>query len=139
MGVGGERHVLAALHPRKDTHFPSYMRLSGPQGQAGWVRKTSPPPGFNPSTVQPVASHNTDWVILAHSMFRSEYKFLTKLAKLMFKSLSTSHGYFLKACKCECFHCNFLIKLCDPSVGRTLVSLLLCKGECMFTLIYQIQ
>jgi len=60
MGVGGQRHTPAALSPGKDTQFPFYMRLGGPQGQAGWMRKTSPPPGFNPRAVQPVASRSTN-------------------------------------------------------------------------------
>jgi hypothetical protein len=33
-----------------------YRRLGGPQGRSGQVRKTSPPPGFDPRTIQPVAS-----------------------------------------------------------------------------------
>ena len=32
MGVGGQRHVPAALHPGK-TRYPLYRRLSGPQGR----------------------------------------------------------------------------------------------------------
>jgi len=38
------------------TRYPFYRRLVGPQGRAGQVRKISPPPGFDPRTVQPVAS-----------------------------------------------------------------------------------
>ena len=30
------------------TPYPLYRRLSGSQGQAGGVRKISPPPGFDP-------------------------------------------------------------------------------------------
>jgi len=33
-----------------------YRRLGGPQGRSGQVRKISPPPGFDPRTVQPVGS-----------------------------------------------------------------------------------
>jgi len=55
MGVGGQRHTPAALPPGK-TRFPLYRRLGGPQGQSGWVQKISPLPGFDPRTVQPVAS-----------------------------------------------------------------------------------
>jgi len=57
MGVGGQRHALAAVPPRK-TQYPLYRRLGGPQGQ---VQKTSPPPGFNPRTIQPIASHYTNY------------------------------------------------------------------------------
>jgi hypothetical protein len=38
-----------------------YRRLGGLQGRSGRVRKMSPPPGFDPWTVQPVVSHYTDW------------------------------------------------------------------------------
>ena len=37
-GVGGQRHVPAALPPGK-VRYPSYSKLGGPQGQSGWVRK----------------------------------------------------------------------------------------------------
>jgi hypothetical protein len=49
-----------SLPPRK-TRYPLCRRLSGPQGQSGQVRKISPPPGFDPRTVQPVASRYTDY------------------------------------------------------------------------------
>ena len=64
MVVGGQRHAPAALPPGK-TRYPFYRRLGGPQGRSGQVRKISPPPGFDPRTVQPVASRYTDWAILA--------------------------------------------------------------------------
>jgi hypothetical protein len=65
-GVGGQRHAPAALPPGK-TRYPLYRRLSGPQGQSGRVRKISPPPGFDPRTVQPVASRYIDWAIPGRS------------------------------------------------------------------------
>jgi len=49
-----------SLPPGK-TRYPLYRRLGGPQGRSGQVRKISPPPGFDPRTVQPVASRYTDW------------------------------------------------------------------------------
>ena len=64
MGVGGQNHAPAALPPGK-TRYPLYRRLGGPQGRSGRLRKISPPPGFDPRTVQPVASHYTDWAIPA--------------------------------------------------------------------------
>ena len=60
MGVGGQHHVPAALPPKK-IQYPLYKRLDGPQGRSGRVRKISPPLGFDPRTVQPVASLCTDW------------------------------------------------------------------------------
>ena len=35
----------------------------GPQGRSGHVRKISPPPGFDPWTIQPVASRYTDYAV----------------------------------------------------------------------------
>ena len=64
MGVGGQRHAPAALPPGK-TRYPLYRRLAGPQGRSGRLRKISPAPGFDPRTVQPVASRYTDWAIPA--------------------------------------------------------------------------
>ena len=54
MGVGGQRHAPAALSPGK-TRYPLYRRLGAPQGRSGRVREISPPPGFDPRTVKPVA------------------------------------------------------------------------------------
>jgi hypothetical protein len=34
------------------TRYPLYRRLGGPQGRYGWVRKISPPSGFDPWTVE---------------------------------------------------------------------------------------
>ena len=47
--------------PSGKTRYPLYRRLDGPQRRSGQVRKISPPPGFDPRTVQPVASRYTDY------------------------------------------------------------------------------
>jgi hypothetical protein len=52
-GVGCQHHALAALPPGK-TRYPLYRRLGGPHSRSGRVRKISPPPGFDPRTIQPV-------------------------------------------------------------------------------------
>jgi len=65
MGVCGQRHDQAAL-PAGNTRYPLYRRLDGPQGRSGRVKKISPPPGFDPRTIQPVATRYKDWAILAH-------------------------------------------------------------------------
>ena len=66
MGVGGQYHAPAALPPGK-TRYPSHRRLGGPQGPVwtGAENLATPPPGFDPRTVQPVASRYTDWAIPA--------------------------------------------------------------------------
>ena len=57
-GVGGQHHAPAALSPGKP-RYPLYRRLGGPRGWSGRARKISAPPGFDPRTVQPVASRYT--------------------------------------------------------------------------------
>jgi hypothetical protein len=46
--------------PSGKTRYPLYRRLGGPQSRSGQVRKILPPPGFDPRTVQPIASRYTD-------------------------------------------------------------------------------
>ena len=75
MGVDGQRHAPAALPPGK-TRYALYRRLGGLQGRSGRVRKILPPPGFDPRTVQPVATRYTDWAIAAHKSY-------TQLPKLL--------------------------------------------------------
>jgi hypothetical protein len=59
--MSGQRNAPAALSPGL-TLYVFYRRLGGPQGGCGQVRKISPVPGFDPRTVEPVASRYTDWV-----------------------------------------------------------------------------
>ena len=58
MGLGGQRHAPVAL-PLGKTRYPLYRRLGGPHARSGQVRKTSPPPGFDPRTFKPVESRYT--------------------------------------------------------------------------------
>ena len=72
MPVGGQRHAPAALPPGK-TRYPLYRRMGGPESQSGRVRKILTPPGFDPRTVQPVASRYTDWAIPTHTNNNNDY------------------------------------------------------------------
>ena len=65
MGVGGQRHDPVALLAVM-TRYPLYRRLGGPQCRSGRVQKISPPPGFDPRTVQPVDRRFTGCAIPAH-------------------------------------------------------------------------
>jgi hypothetical protein len=65
MGVSGQHHAPAAL-PLSMTRYPLHKRLNGPQGRSGRVQNIWSLPGFDPRTVQPVASRNTDCVVPAH-------------------------------------------------------------------------
>jgi len=60
MGVGVSPKPLPPL-PLGKTRYPLYRMLGGPHGRSGQMRKISPPPGFDPRTVQPVASRYTDY------------------------------------------------------------------------------
>ena len=60
MGVGVSPTARPPL-PQGKTWYLLYRRLGGPQGRSGQARKISPPPGFDPRTVQPVASRYTDY------------------------------------------------------------------------------
>ena len=64
MEVAGQHHAPAALLPEK-TRYSLYRRLGGPQGRSGRVWKISPPPEFDPPTVQPVASRYTNHAVPA--------------------------------------------------------------------------
>jgi hypothetical protein len=59
-GRGGSVTRWPSFTPGK-TRYPLHRRLGGLHGRYGQVRKISPPPGFNPRTVQPVASRYTDY------------------------------------------------------------------------------
>jgi len=59
-GEGSASRPGRSLPPGK-TGYPLYGRLVGPQGRSEQVRKISPSTGCGPRTVQPVASHYTDW------------------------------------------------------------------------------
>ena len=63
MGVGGQLHAPAALPPGM-TRYLLYRRVGTRAGLDG-CEKISPPPGFDPRTVQPVPSRYTDYAIPA--------------------------------------------------------------------------
>ena len=58
-GEGSASLPGRTLPPGK-SRYPFYRRLVVPQGRSGQVLKISPPTGFDPRIVQPVASHNKD-------------------------------------------------------------------------------
>jgi hypothetical protein len=60
MGVGSQRHSLAALYRRERPGIHCTGGWVGPRAGLDGGRKISFPPGFDPWTVQPVASCYTD-------------------------------------------------------------------------------
>ena len=67
MGVGGKRHAPVAL-PQGNTQYQLCKMPVKPWGRSGRVRKISPPPGFDPLTVRPVASRYTGYAIPARNI-----------------------------------------------------------------------
>jgi len=65
MFVDGQRYALATVTLGKETWYPLYRRLGGPQSQSGWVRKILLLLGFDHRTVHPVVSRYTDYTISA--------------------------------------------------------------------------
>jgi len=59
MGVSGQRHAPAALPPGKDT-VPVVQEVGWVPGPVWTDVENLAPPGFNPRTVQTVASRYTD-------------------------------------------------------------------------------
>ena len=44
----------------KEIRYPLYRRPCRPQGLSGRVRKVTPPPGYDPLTINPITSRYTD-------------------------------------------------------------------------------
>ena len=78
MGGGWSTPRPGRFTPGEDTRCPLWRRLGGPQDRSRRVRKISPPPAFDPRTVQPVGSRYTDWAIPAqiyrHVTKRTDWK-----------------------------------------------------------------
>jgi hypothetical protein len=68
-GEGSESRPGHTLPPEM-TRYTLHWRLGGPQGRSGQVRKISPLPGFDPRTVQPVASRYTDYATRPQPAYR---------------------------------------------------------------------
>ena len=70
-GVEGSALRPGRSLPPGKTQYPFYRRLGEPRGRSGQVRKISPPPGFDPRTVQPGASRYTNYATrLTHIITR---------------------------------------------------------------------
>ena len=76
--MGGQRHAPAVL-PAGKTRYPLFRGLGGPQRWSGRARKISPLPGFDPWTVQPVASLFTDWDIPARFKYENKPELYVKV------------------------------------------------------------
>ena len=77
------------------TWYPLYRRPGGPQGRSGQVRKVSPPPGYDPRTVQPVNSRYTDYAT------RSVMLWVQIILLSSFSEIGISHTVGLRAFWCR--------------------------------------
>ena len=93
--------------PPGKTRCSFYRRLGGPQGRSGQVRKISSPPGFDPQTVQPVASRYTDWATRPTVWIGTGAKF-TKVPMMQYGQ----DPYFLLLSSSNCFR-----TLCPSTVS----------------------
>jgi hypothetical protein len=64
----GQCHAPADFYPRERPGTHCTGGWVGPR--AGLHRKISPPLGFDPWTVQPIAGHNTDWATTGKLLFK---------------------------------------------------------------------
>ena len=62
----GYHRTLADLSPEKESRYAFYRDAEWAPGPICTEAKKSSPPGFDPSTVQPIASRYTDYAIPAH-------------------------------------------------------------------------
>jgi hypothetical protein len=102
MWVIGQRD--ATLPPGNMRYF-LYMRPGVPHGRTGQVRKISPPSGFDPRTVEPLASRYTDWAIPAHISFQYVSKHIIRRSVAIFNSLFCWH-FFTISVSGRCFCLN---------------------------------
>jgi hypothetical protein len=84
------------------TRYPLSRRLGGPQDRSGQVRKISPPPGFDPRTVQPVVQPLHRLSYPAHKYIgKSILKFYVSLCILRVnQKLLSNGGITVVACLC---------------------------------------
>ena len=74
--VGGQRHAPAALRPGKSSGTHCIGGWVGPRAGLDGCGKSHPIPGFDPRTVQSVASRYTDWAIATPCMAGSSFRCL---------------------------------------------------------------
>ena len=69
----------------KETRYPLQRKIGGPQGRSGRVRKTWPPVGFDPLTLQPVASRYAITPVYKLNLFCRLFALMKGLLNFPFK------------------------------------------------------
>ena len=87
---GGWSSRTGRFTPRRETRHSSCRGLGEPQGRSGQVRKISLLPGFDPQTVQPVASCYTDYCFRQEVGFSRQGPHHPKASTYTVQPISTS-------------------------------------------------
>jgi hypothetical protein len=98
--------------PGKETLYSLYGRLGGPQGRSGRLQKISPPPGFDPRTVQPVPTELSCSNPVV-SWIRNQHSFCDWVGTA--KSLCVT----LNCRLCVCFHTKAIHQQAAPLYKHT--------------------
>jgi hypothetical protein len=78
----GHRHAPAAFYPRERPGTHCTGGWVGPRARLDRCRKSRPQPGFDPRTVQPVASRYTDWASLSKFPWFKVHRTVAKRCQL---------------------------------------------------------
>jgi hypothetical protein len=62
--MGWSTPPTSRLPPGKETWYPLYRRVDGPEGRSGWVRKISPLPGFGTEKIREQVIENRYNIII---------------------------------------------------------------------------
>jgi hypothetical protein len=103
MGVGCQLH--ARFNPVKETWYPLYRRLAGPQDRSEQVLKILSLLGFNPRTVQLIAGHYTNYAIVAVISYPKNKIFIAYTNCKIIKIILKQSFFFL-----DVIHCRLVIK-----------------------------
>jgi hypothetical protein len=95
--VGGQHDSPATLLPGKNK-VPNLLEARWAAGPVWMARKISPPPGFNPRTIQPLANRYSDYAIpvLAKLIYHSwewtcePYRCMWAINHIMYRAKSDS-------------------------------------------------
>jgi hypothetical protein len=118
--VGAQSHALAALIPGK-SRYPLYRGCEFTKSGLEGCGKISPLPGFDPCTVQPVASRYTDCAIPAHEWDSFSYEYFDFLLPLSFCNYSNSSNCHRS---CTILGTTSLNKMSPESLQKTVCPIL---------------
>ena len=97
--VGGQRHAPTALPPGKTRHPCAEGWVGHRVGLDGYGKSRPPPPGFDPRTVQPVASRYTDWAIPAANNNNNNNNVTIPNSNYLHREAPEVYGLDRRACK----------------------------------------